>query len=82
MNTTQTFIYGLFSLLDETRSVADQLSRIRNIYEVGNIPNKIADGREPYPENQQSLTMGMAIEFRCAIAQVSLKYRWNVLNHK
>ncbi|KAG5220545.1 P-loop containing nucleoside triphosphate hydrolase protein [Salix suchowensis] len=68
MNTTQTFIYGLFSLLDETRSVADQLSRIRNIYEVGNIPNKIADGKEPYPENQQTLTMGMAIEFRCATA--------------
>ncbi|KAL4265122.1 Type 1 protein exporter [Pleurotus pulmonarius] len=70
MNTTQTFIYGLFSLLDETRSVADQLSRIRNIYEVGNIPNKIADGKEPYPENQQSLTMGMGIEFR----NVSFKY--------
>ncbi|KAJ8457590.1 hypothetical protein ONZ45_g18253 [Pleurotus djamor] len=69
-NTTQTFTHVIFSLIDETRSVADQLSRVRNLYEISNIPNKVVDGKEPYPENQQSLMMGMSIEFK----NVSFKY--------
>lgn len=60
------FSQAVFSLLDETSSMAEQLASVRKLYEIENIRNKVADGREPYPENQQTLSSGIAIEFRSA----------------
>lgn len=50
--------------------LATQLADIRSIYAIDNVKNKVADGPEPFPENQQSLRSGISIEFR----NVSFRY--------
>jgi hypothetical protein len=45
-------------------SFARRLSNARQVYEIENIQNKIVDGTEPFPENQQSLASGISVEFR------------------
>jgi len=37
---------------------------VRNIYELKNVRNKVVDGTERFPENQQSLSSGVSVEFR------------------
>jgi hypothetical protein len=51
-------------LADQTGSMSDRLSALRQLYEAGSIANTVADGTTPYPENQQSIRDGIAIEFR------------------
>lgn len=68
--TTQTFTYMLFNLFVETGSIAEKLSSVKRLYEVGNIPNRVVDGNESFPEDQQSLEMGISVEFR----NVTFKY--------
>lgn len=60
----QSFSSSLFHFLDETGNMADQLSNVRKLYEIENIPNRVVDGHEPYPENHQTLKYGISIEFR------------------
>jgi ABC-type multidrug transport system fused ATPase/permease subunit len=48
----------------ETGSIAEKLSSVKRLYEVGNIPNRVVDGNESFPENEQSLEMGISVEFR------------------
>ncbi|KAG1775581.1 P-loop containing nucleoside triphosphate hydrolase protein [Suillus placidus] len=50
--------------------LATHLSRTRKVYEIENIRNKVVDGTEPFPENQQSLMSGISVEFR----NVSFQY--------
>jgi len=40
------------------------------MYEISNIQNRIPDGQEPFPENQQTLNTGICVEF----INVSFKY--------
>ena len=54
----------LFNLLTETGSIAGKLASVKRLYEVGNIPNRVVDGHESFPEDQQSLEMGISVEFR------------------
>jgi hypothetical protein len=44
--------------------MAEQLASVRRLYEIENISNKVVDGREPYPENEQKLKDGISVEFR------------------
>jgi hypothetical protein len=62
--TTQSFTHILFNLFDETGSFTEQLASVRKLYQVDSIPNKIPDGKEPFPENDRSLNMGVSVEFR------------------
>lgn len=62
--TTQTFTFKIFNLFEETGSISDKLSNVRKVYEVAVIPNRIPDGKTPFPEDHQSLNMGLSIEFR------------------
>lgn len=62
--TTQTFTYVLFNLFTETGSIAEKLASVKRLYEIVNIPNRVVDGNESFPENQQSLEMGISLEFR------------------
>ncbi|KAF8876487.1 P-loop containing nucleoside triphosphate hydrolase protein [Infundibulicybe gibba] len=62
--TTQSFTYVLFNLFDETSSIADHLASVRKLYEVRTIQNRIEDGLESFPENQQALQLGVSVEFR------------------
>ncbi|KAJ6569472.1 P-loop containing nucleoside triphosphate hydrolase protein [Mycena capillaripes] len=68
--TTSKFSRTLFDLFDQTGSVAENLASIRKMYETYTIPNIVADGTTPFPEDQQSLNLGVAVEFR----NVSFRY--------
>lgn len=57
------------SLIDEF-SLAKQFSNVRNLYEIENVKNKVVDGTESFPENQQTLGSGVSVEFR----NVSFQY--------
>ncbi|KAF8920579.1 P-loop containing nucleoside triphosphate hydrolase protein [Mucidula mucida] len=69
-STANSFSGQLVHLLGISSSIVDNISRVRKLYEAENIPNKIADGTTPYPENQADLRSGVSIEFR----NVSFKY--------
>ena len=60
----QSFSSSVFALLDETGNMAEQLASVRKLYEIETIPNKVVDGPEPFPENQQTLDHGISVEFR------------------
>ncbi|RDB28996.1 Lipid A export ATP-binding/permease protein MsbA [Hypsizygus marmoreus] len=68
--TTAGFTGTLFAFFDETGSIADKLADVKRLYEVQNIPNRVLDGKDPFPEDQQALEMGISIEFR----NVSFQY--------
>ncbi|KAF8151968.1 P-loop containing nucleoside triphosphate hydrolase protein [Mycena galopus ATCC 62051] len=68
--TTAKFSRTLFDLFEQTGSVADNLANIRRLYETYSIPNVVADGTIPFPEDQQNLALGVALEFR----NVSFRY--------
>lgn len=44
--------------------MSERLANLRRLYEAENIENKIPDGTVPYPEDQQSIKDGIALEFR------------------
>ncbi|KIK38572.1 hypothetical protein CY34DRAFT_25587 [Suillus luteus UH-Slu-Lm8-n1] len=51
-------------------SLTTAFASVRNLYEIENVENKVVDGIEPFPENQQSLRSGISVEFR----NVSFQY--------
>ncbi|TFK76612.1 P-loop containing nucleoside triphosphate hydrolase protein [Pluteus cervinus] len=68
--TTGSFTRALFSLFDESGSLADDVASVRRLYDVVTIKNRVRDGAQPYPQNQQSLAQGITVEFR----NVSFRY--------
>ena len=95
--TATSFTHTLFTLRNDTASIADTLTSVRLLYEVAEIPNRVKvnhilpkeksgkDSSEtiehnpdlddpllgiPFPEDQQSLELGISVEFR----EVSFKY--------
>ena len=50
--------------LEQTGSIAEQLTTVRKLYEVINIPNRIPDGDQPFPEDSQKIKFGISVEFR------------------
>ncbi|KAG6831639.1 hypothetical protein H0H92_008716 [Tricholoma furcatifolium] len=64
------FTNTLVSLYDETGSLTQKIADVRRLYEVANIPNRVADGTEPFPEDANCLAMGISVEFR----NVSFRY--------
>ncbi|KAG6864837.1 hypothetical protein C0991_006861 [Blastosporella zonata] len=58
------FTNTLVSLYDDTGSLAQKIADVRRLYEVANIPNRVEDGTQPYPEDEKSLEMGISVEFR------------------
>jgi uncharacterized protein with von Willebrand factor type A (vWA) domain len=46
-------------------NLAANFTSLRDLYEFKNVQNKVVDGTERFPENQQSLSSGISIEFRC-----------------
>jgi hypothetical protein len=75
--TSRSFISSQFSSLEEF-SLARQFANIRNLYEVENVENKVVDGIESFPENQQTLRSGVSVEFRligiCCFIQALLNH--------
>ncbi|KIJ96029.1 hypothetical protein K443DRAFT_636039 [Laccaria amethystina LaAM-08-1] len=62
-------LYTLFSFFDGS-SIADKLSSIRKLYDIGNIPNQVPDGTLPFAEDQSSLLQSLSLHF----IDVSFKY--------
>ncbi|EJF56118.1 P-loop containing nucleoside triphosphate hydrolase protein [Dichomitus squalens LYAD-421 SS1] len=68
--TTSHFSFTVWRFFDQTSSITEQLSTIRKLYEVANIPNRVEDGKVPFPEDAQKLRHGVSLEFK----NVSFKY--------
>ncbi|KAI0757800.1 P-loop containing nucleoside triphosphate hydrolase protein [Daedaleopsis nitida] len=68
--TTSQFSWTVWRLFDQTSSISDQLSAVRKMYEVANIPNRIVDGTVPFPEDAEKIRHGISLEFR----NVSFRY--------
>lgn len=64
MDTSENFAWAIRDLINQTGSIADQLETVRKLYQVGDIPNKVSDGDQPYPEDQQQIKSGITLEFR------------------
>ncbi|KAH9054296.1 HlyB/MsbA family ABC transporter [Lactarius vividus] len=64
------FMGSVRTLLEQTGNMSERLSALRQLYEAGNIQNKVGDGATPFPENEQSIRDGITIEFR----NVSFQY--------
>lgn len=63
--TADSFSGTLFSLFGDSFSLGEQFSEVRKLYEIENVQNRVAEGKEPFPENRQSLRNGISVEFRC-----------------
>ncbi|KAI9507420.1 HlyB/MsbA family ABC transporter [Russula earlei] len=70
---SMSFLGHATRLLSQTGDFSDQLLALRKLFEAGNIPNKVADGSIPFPENEQSIRNGISLEFR----NVSFQYPGN-----
>jgi len=62
--TASSFSATVFGLWGESLSLAEQFASVRKLYEISSIPNRVMDGTKPFPENQQVLRDGIALEFR------------------
>lgn len=73
MNAANDALDAYQGIADVDGSIKDHIARVRNLYEVLEIPNKVPDGSVSFPENQKSLEIGISIEFRCASALLDLE---------
>jgi len=64
--TTSSFMNAFMGFLNEFGSIAERFHRVRQLYEIKNIPNDVVDGNISFPEDRQSLKSGMSVEFRSA----------------
>lgn len=70
--TAQSFSHTIMWFAKEVGSVSERLANLRRLYEAENIENKIQDGTVPYPEDEQSVKSGIALEFRCPQRHISM----------
>ncbi|KAG2132378.1 P-loop containing nucleoside triphosphate hydrolase protein [Suillus clintonianus] len=61
-------------------AIGAQFARVRDLYEFKNMQNKVVDGTEPFPENQQSLSRGISVEFKDVSFQYPGKERYALHN--
>jgi len=62
--TTSSFMNAFMGFINESGSIAERFHKVRQLYEIENIPNNVVDGNISFPEDRQSLKSGMAVEFR------------------
>ncbi|KAH9164211.1 HlyB/MsbA family ABC transporter [Lactarius sanguifluus] len=65
-----TFVNRINDIFRKMGRISDRLASLRKLHEAENIPNKIVDGTIPFPENAQSISDGISLEFR----NVSFRY--------
>lgn len=63
-STNQGFIYAVEMMFYHARSIGDQFHKIRQLYEIHEIQNKVPDGTISFPEDSRSLASGITVEFR------------------
>jgi hypothetical protein len=62
--TTSSFMGAFMGFLNESGSIAERFHKVRQLYEIENIPNTVVDGNISFPEVSQSLKSGISVEFR------------------
>jgi ABC-type multidrug transport system fused ATPase/permease subunit len=67
--TTSNFIGAFMGFLNGSGSIAERFHKVRQLYEIENIPNTVADGNICFPEDRQSLRSGMSVEFRFVLSE-------------
>ncbi|RPD54069.1 HlyB/MsbA family ABC transporter [Lentinus tigrinus ALCF2SS1-6] len=68
---TRGFASSVFEMYARTQRVGAQLTALRDLYEMGNIPNIVPDGTVPFPVDPSDKTgSGVSVEFR----DVTFKY--------
>lgn len=67
--TTSSFMNAFMDFLSESGSIAERFHKVRQLYEIENIPNNVADGNISFPEDRQSLKSGMSVEFRSVLIE-------------
>jgi len=61
---TSNFMSAFMGFLNESGSIAERFHKVRQLYEIENIPNNVVDGKISFPEDKQTLKSGMSVEFR------------------
>jgi hypothetical protein len=67
--TTSSFMKAFMGFLNESGSIAERFHKVRQLYEIENIPNDVVDGNISFPEDKQSLNSGMSVEFRSVVLE-------------
>ncbi|RPD64048.1 HlyB/MsbA family ABC transporter [Lentinus tigrinus ALCF2SS1-6] len=68
---TRGFASSVFEMFARTQHIRSQLTALRDLYEMGNIPNIVPDGTLPFPVDPSDKTgSGISVEFR----DVTFKY--------
>lgn len=62
--TTSSFMSAFMGFLNESGSIAERFHKVRQLYEIKNVPNNVVDGNISFPEDRHSLKSGMSVEFR------------------
>lgn len=61
---TRDFISAFWKISQQTNLISNQFHKVRQLYEIHEIQNKVLDGTVSFPEDSRSLMSGIAIEFR------------------
>ena len=73
INTTlSSLAYSLSDLGSQVEDIAAQIDKVRQFYELLEVPNQIEDGHLPFPENQMDPSQGISVEFRMIQARTYL----------
>jgi len=65
--TASSFMNAFMGFLNESGSITERFHKVRQLYEIENIPNNVVDGTISFPEDGQSLKSGMSVEFRSVL---------------
>jgi hypothetical protein len=74
-STNRGFIYALRMTFFHARSIGEQFHKIRQLYEIHEIQNKVPDGTVTFPEDSRSLASGITVEFRHVTSSTPLPFR-------
>jgi len=69
--TTSSFMSAFMGFLNESGSIAERFHKVRQLYEIENIPNNVVDGKISFPEDGQALKSGISVEFRSVLFESS-----------
>jgi len=69
--TTASFTGAFMGFLNESGSIAERFHKVRQLYEIENIPNSVVDGSISFPEDRQSVKSGISVEFRFGFRKLS-----------
>lgn len=65
--TNRNFTTALWTISYQAKSIGEQFHRVRQLYEIHEIRNKVPDGTTSFPEDSRSLASGITVEFRYAL---------------